>query len=873
MVWSKWKGAALLVSLACAGLACAGLVYSQQAGSRPSTAGSDPSKIVFIEEPGKPKVECLILKEYRLPNGQLALDVSVLGTGETMTVIDGNAPPETQPGLLPWNKDKQQPGMPLEYIEENLVSGPPAPAAYPASQIQTVSGNVPLTPVASTDEIRSIQEPGKPAQKCRVVSQWRDANGNLNCQCQSLDTGEMITIVETGPGQPGPGTASAGPARAMVSRIFHWGRNTTPPPGVPVPPPEGTVVWSAPSSVVSTGPAFALDTEAPKPKFGERIKDWFGTLFATHQPTPFVPDKTTDQIKPAQVAKVPEKTADLAKSPPVAQVPAQTKNAELPPPLPVVASKNTFAQDLAKSPPVAQVPAQTKNAELPPPLPVVAKENTFAQDWHKQWPQSDALAEPLGKPSADSTLPPNTKAWSPALALAPVPPSAPPAAVPMPPTPAQPAAGNTTAPPSAPPAPAPAQQAPAQPAGTNKTAPSQFAAGNTTASPSAPPVPAPAEQTPAQPAGANKIAPSQPPTAPVQSKLPAPAQTLPVSKVDATNSGDPLVNPLSFITSPAVNKAPAIKELADAQKEQFPALPSGSALATDGNRKLPLGSASVIAAANSGDPRYLPAPLPKGPQPPTAPATPPDPSWYVNAFTPPLSPEAAKAAAMQQQMAQQRMMMPPGFPGAPYFNPAMMAPGQMPPGFVPMVYGPMPMMPYDMGAGRGTVPMSYQGPMPPNPLGDAGQMPMAPGYFPMPMPMPGPLQMSVPYSNPAMDRPGMIMGNPSISQNVQTLQSSLYPSQREVAANNLATYDWRTCTQVVPVLTTAAREDPAATVRSACVYALARMGVTTEPVMQMLEQLKGDNDPRVRQEAERALSRLAPAGETQPILPTAARQQ
>jgi hypothetical protein len=93
-----------------------------------------------------------------------------------------------------------------------------------------------------------------------------------------------------------------------------------------------------------------------------------------------------------------------------------------------------------------------------------------------------------------------------------------------------------------------------------------------------------------------------------------------------------------------------------------------------------------------------------------------------------------------------------------------------------------------------------------------------------------------------------------------------------VAANNLATYDWRSNPQIVTVLASAAREDPAATVRSACVYALARMGVATEPVMQTLNQLPNDNDPRVRQEVERALTRLMPAGETHVVQPASAQQ-
>ena len=183
----------------------------------------------------------------------------------------------------------------------------------------------------------------------------------------------------------------------------------------------------------------------------------------------------------------------------------------------------------------------------------------------------------------------------------------------------------------------------------------------------------------------------------------------------------------------------------------------------------------------------------------------------------------------------------------------MMAQGQMSPymaaGYPQMAYGAAPMMPYNAG------PAAYQGPMPPNPVANSGQMAMAPGYMPMAMPMPMPMQQ--PYANAAMDRPGLSMGNASVAQTMQTLQSSLYPAQREVAANNLASYDWRTSPQIVTVLATAAREDPAATVRCSCIFALARMGARSDVVVQSLNQLKGDNDPRVRQEADRALARMS----------------
>src|SRR5206468_2400725 len=104
--------------------------------------------------------ECLILRSYRLPDGQLALEVRVLATGETMTVIDGSAPPEakSKPGLLPWGKPKAS-AAPMEYVKEQIVSGPPADAG----RIQPIAANPMPTPAA--EEYRTIQEPGKSATK------------------------------------------------------------------------------------------------------------------------------------------------------------------------------------------------------------------------------------------------------------------------------------------------------------------------------------------------------------------------------------------------------------------------------------------------------------------------------------------------------------------------------------------------------------------------------------------------------------------------------------------------------------------------------------------------------------------------------------
>lgn len=754
MHWSKWKGLAVLLSLTCAGVACVGLVYSQQTAPRPAAADNDPSKFVFIEEPGKPKVECLVLRTYRTPNGQTALDVQVLGTGEVMTVIDSNAPAPPKTGLLPWNRNKQQPGMPAEYVQETLVSGPSGQGVQQAGQVQAVAS--PMVP----EEYRTIQEQGKPAQKCRVVAKWRDADGNANCQCQVLETGETITLVEMGPAQPGAG----GTGKAMAMRIFHWGRNTTPPAGTPLPPPPPVVAVAQPQMPMQQ----VQIMEPVRPSFGERVKDWFSNTFGQQKASPVV-EPAKDTVKPPQVAKGADNSTEVVKLPD--------------PPKPVDGAKTPVFPKAPEAPVIATTPKG-------PPEPI------------KQWAASDTAAQFGGKPSNDPLQPPVIK--GPPLPTV----TLPPGSAPLPPSLAQLAAdsGKTSA-----------------PAVIAKTPPAVVA-----------PMVAP-----------SVLPPPSPPA----------AQTLPVSKTTTGKTSDPLADPASFA------KGAAAKEFSGAPGQ--PSLPNVPPTATSpasaSDSKVPLGAGSVVAAANGGSPQYLPVPImtvpqtapPRPPvaQVPRAPESAPDPTWYVNAFTPPLPPNAVSQQAMMQQqqmqqqivqqqmmMAQQRTMMQGGAPMMP------------------------PMMPYDMMPGRGMVPAGYQGPMPPNPTGGTPPaMPMVPpGYLPMQMPMQGPTPM--PYGNPVMDRPGLSLSNGTPSQLMQTLRLSLYPSQREEATNLLAVCDWRANPQVIMALTTAAREDPAPTVRCACVLALMRMGVASEQVVQTLNQCKSDADPRVRQEAERAMGRVVQAG-------------
>jgi HEAT repeat protein len=101
-------------------------------------------------------------------------------------------------------------------------------------------------------------------------------------------------------------------------------------------------------------------------------------------------------------------------------------------------------------------------------------------------------------------------------------------------------------------------------------------------------------------------------------------------------------------------------------------------------------------------------------------------------------------------------------------------------------------------------------------------------------------------------------------QLVALLKSSLYPSQREWAADCLSHQDCHSQPQVVPALVSGAKDDPAPAVRAGCVRALARLHVNSPQVLAVLQSLQSDPDPRVRQEALEALPTLGAAAPARP---------
>jgi len=179
-------------------------------------------------------------------------------------------------------------------------------------------------------------------------------------------------------------------------------------------------------------------------------------------------------------------------------------------------------------------------------------------------------------------------------------------------------------------------------------------------------------------------------------------------------------------------------------------------------------------------------------------------------------------------------------------------------------------IPADMGRSY-NVPNGLQGP---GEMGGAERRPplMPPmgysyapaGYSPLPQMPPAqapqmpPAQapQTSPAAAPSVVQTSLTVPQPQTIWALQALRDAVLPSEREMAVDQLRQCDWKNQPEVVEALTKAAKSDPAATVRAACVRALVRMKVNTVPVVAVLMAMKNDTDLRVRQEVEQALTVL-----------------
>jgi hypothetical protein len=283
------------------------------------------------------------------------------------------------------------------------------------------------------------------------------------------------------------------------------------------------------------------------------------------------------------------------------------------------------------------------------------------------------------------------------------------------------------------------------------------------------------------------------------------AQQAPVQQVRPQQIAAPVqpVQPQSVQASPMVRSQQSAAPVQTVQPQTVQATPAETVVPLDRTvRRIPGGMQSVV-AAGEGQAQYIPVPIMTAP-PMTRIVVPPNPvrepnslpnEQFVNAFTPPPMPNQV----MTPWGMDPRPRMPSGYPN-------------------PMANGPM----IPMGA---MPPAMMQSPM------------MPPGYR-------GQMSMSMPVDPTA--------------QHLAMLKNALYPSHREIAAMQLSAFSAQQYPHAVRALLTAAKDDPAATVRAACVNGLMKMQVQSPELVAVLHQLRGDADPRVHQEVEQALARLAP---------------
>jgi hypothetical protein len=318
------------------------------------------------------------------------------------------------------------------------------------------------------------------------------------------------------------------------------------------------------------------------------------------------------------------------------------------------------------------------------------------------------------------------------------------------------------------------------------------------------------------------------------------ASRAPSGTQSVLQSGSPQYVPVPIVTIPDYQRSPRPP---DAQVPQAPQLN----LSVNGNAFVNPPPEQPVNTTGEAVNAFTPVP-----------EVPPPGSYPVNAFREGYSvptyqgPPPGMYAAMNRPgypAMQGQPMLPPSYPGA-------MARPMMP----ATPYGPYP----------SANPAMYQG-QPYGPMGPGYQpagypMPAQPGMPPMGQPI-ARMGYQVATAAPSAEAQWQSASGAGPQQLVAMLRDSFLPSQREYAALRLAALDARTNPDAVQALVTAAREDPAATVRAGCVNALAQMKAATAPVVAAVEALKADGDPRVQFAAEQALATLAPERMTPKDLP------
>jgi hypothetical protein len=898
-VWIKTVGALLVGT---------GLVCGQQPASAQGTPPGSGEEIISIQEAGKPEQKCKLLRNWTTPQGHLAHEVKLLGTGELIILVEGM--PVTSPGggqalatqMYHQGRDGSwPPGTPAPPTQpapstpsvQRTQYTSPTPTPYAAAQptVRNVpvpgSSTMPYTPTPSTQGLPVIISEA-PEEHPGLGSRVKDMASHLFHRDQ---TESMPVIVQGGP-MPMMTTTTPG----SVTQITEIPESR---------PPLGSRVKGFASRLLGRDQGETVTIVEGPPVMGATPAQPFaGSVPATRAPSVAGSASATPAPTPIQKVSVPPAVSTTttpanAKLAPVAAAPAPANARAWPSAYagqPGGGTGTSYADNpiMSMSPPGAGTPAQ-KNRLVPtatnPCTECQPSGTPVMRPAVASAPCPCTSCQPTGPVIVQGTMP-HTAPTSPGLrdrlatlfnkngssdtmvttTSVPTPPPMITTTTTTVPTP--PAVAAT--------APVPPKKVPVEPAkvtdwrqswGTPKT---EVVSTPKPDGPMAETVNVPSKRsTPAAPLVTASV-----PTKPI-APVPPPfvAPTAPAPKMDVamkpagppaadTKRPDPLKDPETYLHPMAENKA-MVRPVEDRTARADLTMADGSR-----SSKAPLGTQSVMEA---GSPQYVPVPIvtvpdyrrvpqpppaqvPQAPEPnrfdPTnaftnpapAPAQSPSPAAQVpvvaNAFTAPPAPvdptvSAGGAFGGMPQGYPVVGMYPPGYgPRMPMYPPA---------GYNPMTRGMYPPVPYGP-TGQASYPMN------PAAMGQAGY-PMNPAAMSQPV---RPVSYQVAMANPARPgAPGMSSGPAGMpSEAIATLRDSIYPSQREWAATTLAGCDSRSQPDAVHALLTGAREDPAPTVRAACVRGLVKMKANTGPVITALQALKTDGDPRVLHEVEAALATL-----------------
>ena len=751
---------------------------------------------------------------------------------------------------------------------------------------------------SAPERIMTVHENGK-AQRCRVVQSWKTSTGAQAHQLQVIDTGELLTIVEDGSPTTVPTTVAGTQTRAMPMRIFHWGqRNRVSPAGAPLPPETSepvamqgaeTVIQTSATQNATTIPTTS-GTTAGNANCPDKVVAWeagtgkpvllrgSGPVIQTSQSEPVIIEGGQPTIVSAPAGQVIQRTGGMPRFPskshgpvvisekvisssPVTTVQgnatqlsnnpvtnahatgAQTKNnvttvsgvagqdpvATLP--ITKTMQSSVITESNVKAPttmrekignifqkpvvakPADPKPVETKNVTMPTEIP-----SQIGKTADKKG-VTNAAATTKSDDKKPTTLPVANKGpFSTATAQSQPTPKASPLGIPGVKEGATKDEGAAAA-----------RNdlkdlvIPETPIGASKKKPFDWR-----------------DMWGKEPEG--KIV--QPGQATIdrekmRKELP-PASTLPLASTTERKKQDILMAPEKF--------NPGNEKMLQQVPAELAAVPTYQPM---GSVPTPLGVQSVLSARNGaqGPVQYIPVPVATVPEPlrpPTPPAPrlpePPNPTAYVNAFSAPPNPQAQQFTPEQMQlfMQHQAMMQQQAYLQQLAMQQRMQQAQTAQ--LVPVGYGAPLQVSY---------PATYAGPQAPNPV---AQQPIQQAQF---------VQPAVGF-NPAMDRRVVqasaqqlaASDSNTLANLVRVLQESPYPAQREWAATNLSTFDWRVHPHLTQVLVQTARQDSVASVRAAAIYSLSRMNVQSEPVLGTLHALRGDADPRVRQEVEQAYIRM-----------------